>query len=41
MMSTVPLMILFVAVSGIVIAILLKRKRLSIDEKLAQLEEID
>ena len=45
MMGTVPLMILFVAVSGIIlavfVAILFKRKRLSIDEKLAQLEEIE
>ena len=45
MMGTVPLMILFVAVSGVVLAtfvtVLFKRKRLSIDEKLAQLEEID
>ncbi|MDF1874228.1 hypothetical protein JHD48_00610 [Sulfurimonas sp. SAG-AH-194-I05] len=45
MMGTVPLMILLVGVSGVVlsifVSILFKRKRLSIDEKLAQLEEIE
>lgn len=45
MMGAVPLMILLVAISGVIlaifVAILFKRKRLSIDEKLAQLEEVD
>ena len=44
-MVSFPLLVLFVAVSGVVLAffaaILFKRKRLSIDKKLAQLEEID
>jgi hypothetical protein len=45
MMGDVPLLTLFVAGSGLVLAsfvtILFKRKRLNIDEKLAQIEEIE
>ncbi len=44
MMGDVPLLVLFIACSGVLLAtfvtILFKRKRLKIDEKLAQLEEI-
>ena len=44
-MGNVPLYILFVAISGVIlatfVAILFKRKRLKIDETLSQLEEIE
>jgi len=45
MMGAVPLLVLFVASSGVVlasfVAVLFKRKRLKIDKKLAQLEEME
>jgi len=45
MMGTVPLFMSFIATSGVVLAvfvsILFKRKRLNIDKKLTQLEEME
>jgi len=45
MMADVPLFLLYIAVSGLMlatfVAVLFKRKRLKIDEKLAQLEEME
>ncbi len=45
MMGDAPFFVLFVGISGVILAtfvtLLFKKKRLKIDEKLAQLEEIE